>query len=125
MAVTDAFIATCRTRVLASAQLAAYNAAGALANDTRAERVAQWGRLFNADSRGTSVAVRTRAEIRGIVNAEADILAATAGTVVGREERETLAATLIADYTPDLPRPTSDAVELANIQRIIEQGYLQ
>lgn len=125
MALTDAFLNVCRAAVDDSLELSAFRTAGALADETRAERRAQWSRLYAADTTGTSAASRLRAAIRGIVNGQADTYGAVGSGVVGLAERETAYATLIGEYVPVVARPTSNANELAALQSAIDEDILQ
>jgi hypothetical protein len=125
MPLSSAFLDTCRTRVEATGEYAAFVAAGALSAGTRGERVAQWGRLYATGVDGTSVASRLRAAVRAVVNAEADKAAAAGDGVVTAGERESATATLVAQAAPAAPRPPSDADEYDAYQRAVKEDILR
>lgn len=125
MALTDAFLNVCRAAVDDLNELSAFRTAGALADETRAERRAQWSRLYAADTTGTSAADRLRGAIRATVNGQADTYGAIGSGVVGAMERETAYRTLIGEYVPEVARPTSDANELAALQAAIDEDTLR
>lgn len=125
MPLTDAFIATCRTAVGSLVELTAFNAAGVLANDTRAERTAQWGRLYQVtDADGTTAAYRLAKAIRDVVNAEADKYQTAGSGTVTATERESAYQTLAAECIPVVPQPPSDQSELSALTTATNTGIL-
>lgn len=122
MSVSASFMATCRTKIAASSQYAAYLTAGVLADSTRAELVAQWHRVNTADSQGTSVVFRLRQEIRNIVMAQADIHAAAGSGVISFTDREEAVVSLTTEYAPKTDRPMSQRAGVALLEQAINEG---
>lgn len=120
MPVPTTFLDTCRTRVLALAELTAYQTAGALADSaSRADRDAQWGAMHAGGN--DSPAHRLRLAVRGVVSAEADVVAASTGTVVTAAERNACYDALVSEYAPARPRPVPAADELAALNQAIAE----
>src|SRR5262245_32156839 len=108
MALSDAFLNTCRTRVLALAELTTVRTpvTTLAAADTRADQYSAWNTLY-APNGLTSI---LRRAIRGVVNAEADLQATGSATgAVSTLERQSAVSTLESDFVPDHERPASDA----------------
>lgn len=124
MPTTAAFLPACRRRIEQSAEWGAFTAAAVLSDTSRAERRAQWGRLYSGVN-GPSLAILLRNEIRGVVNAQADIAAATGLGVVSPDEREAAYAALVAEYAPAVPRPADDGETYAALQRAEKASVLQ
>lgn len=124
MALTDAFLNVCRGVIANLPERSAFITAGTLANDTRAERSARWGRLYGTDATSTSVASRYRKAIRDMVNAEADKYATAGSGTVSPLERESAIRTLVTEFVPAVSKPKSSADELAALDRAISEEQL-
>lgn len=125
MPLTAAFLTTCRAKVDALDELSAFRTAGALANSTRAERMARWGRVHaTTDSNGTTVAYRLSKAIRDVVNAEADKYQTAGSGIINSSERESAFATIHGEYVPVIGRPTTTADEIATLTAAINEGIL-
>lgn len=125
MALTDAFLAVCRTKVEALSELTAFRTAGALADGSRAERLAQWGRLYSPGTDATSPASRLSAAIRATVHAEADKYGAAGSGVVSAQERMIATATMQGEYVPAITKPLSGADELALLNAALDEDILR
>jgi len=116
------FLDTCRARVTATAEYAAFVAAGALADTaTRTDRDAQYGALYAG---GDSLAHRLRRAVRAVVNAEADKAGASAGTIITAGERESSYATLVSQYAPAVAKPAPAADELSAFLAAAQEDQL-
>lgn len=125
MALTTAFLNVCRAAVERLPELATFRTAGALADETRSERRAQWSRLYAVDTTGTSAAGRLNAAILNTVHAEADKYGATGSGVLGPVDRQTAFSTIVEEYCPTVARPASDANELAALKTAIDEDTLR
>lgn len=119
MALTGAFLTTCRAAVSALPELTAFRAALALAEHTRAGRVAAWNRAFSATTASPSPANCLAKAIRDTINAQAD-----ASGALGPLDRETAYRTLAAEFVPTIERPASDAAEAAALETLLRQEQL-
>jgi len=121
MALTTAFVNTCRSAVLAPlAELTAFRAALAVAQSgTRATRVAAWYATYSPGTDGLSPAYNLRRAVRDVVNAKAD----AAGTM-SPSERELAYQQLVAEVVPDTSRPISDAEEATALETLIREDRL-
>lgn len=108
MALTTAFLNTCRAKIARLPELLAFNAAGALSDSaTSAARAAQWTALYAQPLTGVSPAQSLRTAVLNTVNAQADI----AGTL-GPLDRQAAYATLAAETAPPIPRPSAEGTLL-------------
>jgi hypothetical protein len=73
MALTTAFLSTCRTTIGSLAELSTFREAlAAVGTGTRAERLAAWTAAYSPTATGQSLAYLLRAAIRNVINAAAD-----------------------------------------------------
>lgn len=115
MAVTEAFLASCRTAVEATPELTAFRAAYALYDAaTRANKSRYWRLAFDDAQAGLSPAYRLKKVCRETVLALAD-------ATVTASERESAYRTLATQYVPDVPEPAPVEQEQAELQRLIIQ----
>ena len=115
MPLTDAYLASCRTTILASAELTAFRAARAVTDSsTRAARRAAWYATYEPAAGGLSPAYNLRKMIRDIVNAQGDIT----GNITGLD-RESAYRTFVSEFAPDLDRPATETQELAARKTIL------
>lgn len=125
MALTDAFLAVCRTKVEALSELTAFRTAGALSDGSRAERFAQWSRLYSPGTDATSPASRLNDAIRNTVNAEADKYGAAGSGVLSAQERAIAVRTMQGEYVPAITKPLSGADELALLNAALDEDTLR
>jgi hypothetical protein len=120
MALTTAFLNTCRDAIADLAELTAFRSAlaGALSG-TRSARVSAWSATYAHTSSDPSPAYNLRRAIRDTVNAQAD-----ASGALGLLDRESAYQTLSAEFAPDYPKPPSDAEEAAALEIILSQEQL-
>ncbi len=109
MALTDAFLTTCRTAIVALPELTAFRAAIAPMS-SRAVRVAAWYATYTPPS--SSLAYQLRVAIRNA------ILAAQTGAQ-GPLDLESAYNTLAAQYAPEANRPLNDTEVAAQVAKII------
>lgn len=120
MALTTAFLNTCRTAIGSIPELTAFRTARHNSlTATRANRIAAWHAAHSPTTAGPSPAYNLRRAIRDVVNARAD----AAGTL-GPLERESAYATLAAEFVPEQARPMSDAEEAAALETLLRQEQL-
>lgn len=120
MALTTAFLNTCRESIGSLTELTTFRAAR-IAADTgnRSARIAAWHAAYSPTLTGPSPAYLLRVAIRGVVNAAAD-----ASGALGTLDRESAYSTLAAEFVPTINQPASDAEELAALEQIIAQEQL-
>ena len=106
MALTDAFLATCRVSINALTELTTFRDAAALTTHTRAGREAAYSRGYGSATSTPSPAYNLALAIRATVAALAD-----ANGALGLLDRESAVTTLTAEYLPTPDRPTSEAQE--------------
>lgn len=120
MALTAAFLSTCRTAIDSLPELTAYNTAyAAYGAASRSTRRGLWAAVFKDSTSGPSPAYNLRRAIRDTVNAQAD----SNGTL-GPLDRESAYRTLVAEYVVTRPQPISDAAEAALYNRLIQEDLL-
>lgn len=121
MALTDAFLNTCRTAIASLAELTAFRTAYAtFSSSSRASRLGYWHAVYTpGGTDATSPAHTLRVAIRGVINAQADI----AGTL-SPLDREQAYRTLNAEYVTVVERPPTDAEEQAAFQTLFFQDLL-
>lgn len=124
MPVTAAYLAACRTAIENLPELTAFRAAGVVANDSRAERQRNWGRLYAVDLTGTSPADRLRIAMRKIVVAQAQRHATAGSGIVSLLERESTYRDFVTEYCPAVEKPQTNEQELAALETAINQGIL-
>lgn len=120
MALTTAFLNTCREAVGQLAELATFRAALQLAqNARRANRIAAWHAAYSPTTAGPSPAYLLRQAIRDTINAQADI----AGTL-GPLDRESAYRTVVAEFVPTYPKPPTDEQEQAALEQLLREDTL-
>lgn len=120
MALTTAFLNTCRTAVGSLTELTTFRAALRVAQGSRrADRIAAWHAAYSPTTSGPSPAYNLRRAIRDTVNAQADI----AGTL-GQLDRESAVRTVAAEFVPDFARPPSDDQEQAALEQLLREDTL-
>lgn len=121
MAASDAFLAVVRGMVENLPELTAFRAAGALADETRAERTSRYGRVNAVGSDGLTPITRLGKAIRDTVNGQADVYS----SYVSPADRDSAYTTLVAEYVPTIEKPLSDTQELAALTTAINEGILR
>ena len=120
MALSDAFLNTCRTAIASLPELTTFRASLATAlTGTRTARRAAWSATFSLGTGGSSPALGLRQAIRSTVNAQADSSGA-----LGVLDRESAYRTLATEFAPDYSKPPSDAEESAALNLILQQEQL-
>jgi hypothetical protein len=119
MALTDAFLATCRVAINSLPELAAFRSANALTDHTRVGREAAFGRAFGSTTSTPSPAYNLALAIRVTVGAQAD-----ASGALGALDRESAVSTLTAEYLPAGERPPSQAEEAAATEALLLEDQL-
>lgn len=120
MALTTAFLTTCRAAIALLPELTTFRASLATATSgNRAARIAAWHATFTPGLGGSSPALALRKAIRDTINAQAD-----ASGALGLLDRECAVSTLSAEYAPHIERPASDAAEAAAYQQALVQALL-
>lgn len=120
MAVTNAFLTTCRNAVGSLAELSAFRTSlASLQSATRAERIRVWHATYSPTSTGQSLAYQLRLAIRNTVNAQADI----AGTL-SPLDRESAYRTMDTEFVPEMARPLSDDQEHAELEKLLREDEL-
>ena len=120
MALTDAFVQTCRTAINLTPEVTAFRTAAAAAlTGTRTARIAAWYATYSPGVNGLCPALSLRKAIRDTVNAQADISGA-----LGPLDRESAYRTLSAEFVPDYARPPSDADESAALATLLLQEQM-
>jgi hypothetical protein len=114
MAISDAFMGSCRTAIGALSELTAFRAALAVTEHTPAGRRAAQLRAFGGTA---SPAYALSRAITEAVNALAD-----ASGALGRLDRLAAVSTLAAEYLPTVVRPPSDAAEAAETALLLAEG---
>lgn len=113
MAVTESFLASCRTSIELHPEFTAFRTAyTAFDTAPRAQKGAYWRLAFDDAQTGLSPAYRLKKVIR-------DVIAATADTTVSRTEREEAYRTLSSQYVPAVTEPKERAEEVAELHRLI------
>lgn len=119
MALTDAFVTTCRTAITGSgntpaiAELTAFRAAlSDVGNGGRAARIAAWNATYAPDINGTSPALALRKAIRGVVQAQAT-------GAQGPLDLESAIQTLTTEFVPVYPKPPSEDRRQAGIKTLL------
>lgn len=119
MAVTEAFLASCRTAIEASPELAAFRTAYAAFDAApRSSKGRYWRAAFDDAQAGLSPAYRVKKLVRETVQALAD------GTVTAME-RETAYRTLAGQYAPSVREPQSTTEVAAELQRVIQEDRVK
>lgn len=120
MALTTAFLNTCRSAIASLAELTAFRESLALTDAaTRAERIAAWHATFSPDGDGICPAHSLRQAIRGVVHAQADLSGA-----LGTLDRESAYRTLAAEFVPVYPRPATDDEANAAFEQLLLEDRL-
>ena len=116
MAISNAFLTTCRTAIDSLTELTAYRAATA-ALDTAGEldKRAKWTLAYNDAQTGGSPALRLRMAIRSVVAGQ-DLSA------LSIPERETAYQTLAGIYLRDDEKPPTPAEEVAALTELVAAG---
>lgn len=105
MAVTTAFLTTCRTAIRLSSELTGFQTAYALfAAATGATRSLYWNRAYSDAQAGLSPAYRLRKLIRETVTANADI-------TITPGEQQTAYGLLVDEFAPKVGQPMSTVEE--------------
>lgn len=118
MAVSDAFLATCRTQIAASAEYTAFRTAlTALGASARAGKPALWQALYGDNQAGLSPAYRLRRVVRDTVQANR-----TASTTP--LDLEAAYRTLAAEYAPPARQPQNAEQEAAAFQDLLLQDQM-
>lgn len=117
MALTTAFLNTCRTSINSLSELSAFRTAlAAVGMGTRAERLAAWTAAYAPPATGgQSLAYQLRAAIRGVINAAAD-----GGQ--GPLDLASAYTTLSAEFAPDATKPNDAVQEAAERELLLSQG---
>jgi len=117
VALTDAFLASCRSTIMASDELATFKDSLELADSgTRSDRTAAWVATYVGTD---SPAMLLRQAIRGAVNAAAD-----ASGALGLLDRESACRTLSDEFVPTYPRPPLAAAEQAALEAALLEDQL-
>lgn len=121
MALTDAFLATCRVAINSLPELTTFRTANTLAatEQSRIGRVAAYGRAYGATTSTPSPAYNLARAIRETVNAQAD----SNGTL-GLLDRESAVTTLTAEFVPNVTRPESEDTETAELEAFLREDQL-
>jgi hypothetical protein len=118
MAVTDAFLAVCRTRINATTEKSAFaTALTNLWNATRVNKGATWQAAFGDAQDGGSPAFRLHKAIREVVTAYNQ--EAANGAPYGNLAIQAAINTLAAEYIPRPNRPLSKSERDAILERLI------
>lgn len=118
MALTTAFLSSCRSSINSLSELSAFRTAlAAVGTGSRAERLAAYIATYEPTTTRQSLAYLLRGRIRGVVNA-----AANGGQ--GPLDLESAYQTLTAEYVPTATKPPSDAEEAAALDQLIIQEQL-
>lgn len=118
MAVTAAFLASCRSAIVATAEYTAFNTAYALyASASRSSRANYWYLAYGDNQAGLSPAYRLRKAIRDTVLGLAD-------STVTPTERESAYRTLAAEYVQDIAPPMDQNTEKAALEKAILEDQL-
>lgn len=113
MAVTTAFLNSCRTQIVASAEYTAFNTAyAAYASASRASKPGYWHAAFGDNQAGLSPAYRLNKLIRDTIRGLAD-------STISPSEYESAYRTLSAEYVPDTQRPNDANEERAALQQAL------
>lgn len=115
MAVTEAFLTTCRTSIERASELSAFRTAYAAYNSASRSTRGVYRELAYGSTSGESLAYKCRAMIRSVVTN----LSTTNG--VTAIDREDAIRTLAAEYVPDAPRIIPPAEEAAEFRTLIDQ----
>ena len=117
MALTTAFLNTCRTAIAASSEWAAFKTAREVSSSGgRAARLTAWHATYSG---ATNPADTLRLAIRRIVGSEADSSGA-----LGVLDRESAYATLTLEYVPVVPKPMSPQEESDALAALLLQEQL-
>lgn len=115
MAVTEAFLSSCRDAIEASPELAAFRTAYAAFDAApRSSKGRYWRAAYDDAQAGLSPAYRVKKVVRDTVQALAD------GTVTAME-RESAYRTLAGQYVPNVREPQLPAEAAAELQRVIQE----
>lgn len=115
MAVTESFLASCRTAIDLHPEVAAFRAAYALYDAaSRADKGRYWRLAFDDAQTGLSPAYRLKKLVR-------EVIASLADATVTPAEREAAYRTLGGEYVPAVPEPTPIEQEQLELQRLIIQ----
>lgn len=118
MAVTAAFLTSCRTAIEASAEYTAYNTAhAAYAAGSRSTRSALWHAAYSRTTNAASPAQQLNDLIRQTVTALGE-------TTVTARDRETAVQTLTAQYVASPKRPRNAVHEAAELQKLLIEDQL-
>lgn len=116
MALTTAFLNSCRTSINSLAELTTFRTAlAAVGTGTRAERLAAWTAAYSPTATGPSLAYQLRVAIRGVINAAAD-----GGQ--GPLDLASAYTTLSAEFAPDATKPNDAVQEAAERELLLSQG---
>ena len=116
MALTTAFLNSCRTSINSLVELTTFRTAlAAVGAGTRAERLAAWTSAYKPTATGQSLAYQLRVAIRNVVNAAAD-----GGQ--GPLDLESAYQTLAAEFAPDATKPNDAVQEAAELAQLLSQG---
>lgn len=119
MAVTEAFLATCRTAIERLPELTAFRTAYASYDQSPKSTKAQyWSAVFDNQATGASLHQLLKNQIRGTVT---ELARQNSVTDLDREEAY---RQLSAQYAPKPARPLSNAVESAQLQELLVQEML-
>lgn len=118
MAVSDAYLATCRARIDATAEKSAFTTAlTAFADAKAANRGAKWQACFSDAQAGLSPAYQLRKAIRDIVTAHNG---GDDGTYSALDV-EAAVRTLCAEYVPSVKPPLTAQEEEAVLESLLER----
>lgn len=118
MAVTTAFINTCRAQVVVTGEYTAFNTAQALyANAARADRARYWYLTYGDNQTNLSPAYRLRKVIRDTITAGAD-------ATVTASDRETIYQILVDNLVPRTKRPATRDEDAAGLATLLTEGQL-
>lgn len=116
MALTTAFLNSCRTSINSLAELTTFRTAlAAVGTGTRAERLAAWTAAYSPTATSQSLAYCLRVAIREVIKAAAD-----GGQ--GPLDLESAYQTLAAEYVPDATKPNDAVREAAELDQLLSQG---
>ena len=113
MAISSAFLTTCRAAIILTPEYTAYQAAlAALDAASEPDRLAKWQAAYNDAQAGLSPAYRLRRAIRDVVmNQDLSLL--------GALEREQVCQTLAGMYLRDDERPLTSAEDAAALSTLV------
>ena len=114
MPLTAAYLAACRTAILALPELTTFrNARAILDTGPRPDRLTAWYAAFAPTSTGQSLAYQLLRAIRNALNAQGD---ATGNVTL--LDRESAYRTFAAEFVPTINKPAEGAAEL-NARKIL------